>query len=237
MTADEVWQGIVFWHRYYYLELKAYGYKYEKVVHAFSELSDLEKIENPSEQQLLFYRNLFKNRIYNINDLTKIDDLLAAKVIPSLQYAVEQLKPIIKNAKIKIPGKLTILTTYGDGGAYNYADNEIYLEMTNRPRDRILGTVLHEFIHLLIEVPIIQKYNVPQDLKERIVDIICLEYFDRPVQAMFENSFANKYITRNSIENDLPGAVKQMMNDYVIFKKKQQEPSKKSVTVGQMAQT
>lgn len=67
---------------------------------------------------------------------------------------------------------------------------------------------------MIIEEPIIRKYNVPQDLKERIVDIICFEYFGKPVQETFKKSLANKYITRETIENNLIGAVQKMMNDF-----------------------
>ncbi len=74
--------------------------------------------------------------------------------------------------------------------------------------------MLHEFVHILIEEQIISKYNVPQDLKERIIDIIGLELFNKPVQPMFEKSFANAYITTNTIKTDLSGAVAKMMKDY-----------------------
>ena len=55
---------------------------------------------------------------------------------------------------------------------------------------------------------------MPGDLKERIVDIIGLELFNKPVQQMFEKSFANAYITPDVIKTDLPSAVAKMMADY-----------------------
>lgn len=73
----------------------------------------------------------------------------------------------------------------------------------------------------MIENPIIKKYNVPQDLKERIVDLICYEFIQKPVQKMFVNSFANKYITSETIKTDLPGAVQKMMADYILLQQKQ----------------
>jgi hypothetical protein len=94
--------------------------------------------------------------------------------------------------------------------------------------ENIAELLAHEFIHILIENPIINKYNVPHDLKERIVDIIGFEYFGIPVQQMFKKSFANEYITKQAIENDLSGAVKQMMIDYTILKAKQKELIEKS---------
>ena len=65
------------------------------------------------------------------------------------------------------------------------------------------------------------KYNVPQDLKERIVDLICLETIGRPVQERFKDSFANTYITPGAIQGDLESAVKKMMADYTALKQAQ----------------
>ena len=70
------------------------------------------------------------------------------------------------------------------------------------------------------------KYNVPQDLKERIVDLICLETIGRPVQERFKDSFANAYITPEAIRADLAGAVKKMMTDYNIIQQQQNTPDR-----------
>ena len=87
----------------------------------------------------------------------------------------------------------------------------------------MLETMLHEFIHLVIERPIIKKYKVPQDLKERIVDIIGYELFDKiSIQERFANSFANAYINAETIKSDLPGAVVKMMADYTAMQQKQE---------------
>ncbi|MCL2673640.1 MAG: hypothetical protein FWF01_04585 [Alphaproteobacteria bacterium] len=109
---------------------------------------------------------------------------------------------------------MEILTAYGAGGSYNHEKSRIILRVSELSAEYAVGILQHEFIHLLIEEPIVQKYNIPQDLKERIVDIIGFEYFDIPVQKSFENSFANKYITKEAIETDLPDTVEKMMDDY-----------------------
>ena len=62
---------------------------------------------------------------------------------------------------------------------------------------------------------------MPQNLKERIVDLICYEFIKKPVQPMFEKSFANVYITPDAIKTDLPGAVQKMMADYILLQQKQ----------------
>jgi hypothetical protein len=81
---------------------------------------------------------------------------------------------------------------------------------------------LHEFVHILIEEQIIRKYNVPQDLKESIVEIIGFELFDKKQNLKdFSNRFAKSYITPEAIRNDLAGAVKKMMADYTALKQAQ----------------
>jgi hypothetical protein len=72
----------------------------------------------------------------------------------------------------------------------------------------------------LIEEPIIIKHNVPQNLKENIVDIICLELFGHESRNYFDRSFANTYITPDAIRTDLVGAVKKMMADYTLMQQK-----------------
>ena len=123
-----------------------------------------------------------------------------------------------------MPKILTIECEYGRGAGYESGDNAtIMFRMSNDNRNDygIYLLLSHEFVHILIEEQIIQKYNVPQDLKERIVDIIGQELFKKPVQPMFENSFANAYITPEAIRTDLAGAVKKMMADYTALKQAQ----------------
>ena len=135
-----------------------------------------------------------------------------------------------KNGGIQFPQHVEILTTYGYGASYTSGDNpRIIFRMSRFSPDRIVGLLQHEFIHILIEQPIIEKYKVPQDLKERIVDIIGFEYFGIPVQKRFETSFANPYITKEGIENDLPGSVQRLMNDYTLFQAKMHQRFGKSL--------
>ncbi len=47
-----------------------------------------------------------------------------------------------------------------------------------------------------------------------------LDLFKKPVQRMFENSFANAYITPDVIKTNLPGAVAKMMKDYIAIQQK-----------------
>ncbi|MCR4917517.1 MAG: hypothetical protein K5912_01065 [Alphaproteobacteria bacterium] len=129
-----------------------------------------------------------------------------------LERAINKfLIPLLSSWNAVLPEKLEILCTFGKGAGYLRESDkkaEIRFRMLRYPDDKdvVLDTLFHEFVHLLIEKPIIQLYNVPQDLKERIVDLICYEFIQKPVQKMFENSFTNAYITPETIKTDLPGA-------------------------------
>ncbi len=85
------------------------------------------------------------------------------------------------------------LTLYGTGGSYDPEAGTILLYTTPRGEfkqyDNPANTILHEIVHIGIEASIIQKFEVPHPLKERIVDtfvsLTCGEYLpDYAIQEM-----------------------------------------------------
>lgn len=188
-------------------------------------MHDFIEIEYPTAEQIQYYHDVFVNDIYNMSDLSRFDSIIMNDVLPNFQRAVEkQIVPLLSAWNATIPKSLTIECMYGNGGSYGYGTNpRIVWRMSefNGNKYEILNLFLHEFVHILIEIPIIIQYNVPQDLKECIVDIICLELFGRKPQNKFDKSFANLYITPTAIKTDLAGAVKKMMADYTAIKQSQ----------------
>lgn len=220
LTADEAWQYVLYTHAQYHKYLKPFGYSYDMFIPHWSLFDEMFEIAQPlNPQQELLYRDKFLSK-YNEAHLHIQDEFLKSEALLALERAVDTLAPFAKKWGIKIPDDVTIKTTYGYGASYNPNGNNIILRVTRYPAERIVHTLRHELVHLIIEKPIIEKYNVPQDLKERIVDIICYEYFGTKPQDMFINSFANKYINRTTIESDLPGAVKKMMADFALVNQK-----------------
>lgn len=69
-----------------------------------------------------------------------------------------------------------ILTRYGGGGSYDSKNGEIIVNIESRPKDKIMGTITHEIIHIGIQ-HLINKYNVKHWYKERLVDLIGARYF------------------------------------------------------------
>nr|WP_299382371.1 hypothetical protein [Allomuricauda sp.] len=66
------------------------------------------------------------------------------------------------------------LTLYGPGGSYNPDEGSVLLFTTSEGKfknyQNPANTIIHELVHIGVEKPIIQKYQVPHTLKERIVD-------------------------------------------------------------------
>lgn len=74
---------------------------------------------------------------------------------------------IIIGKKVKRNYQL-ILTKYGVGGSYRLPNKIIY---NFAMKSSSINTIMHEIVHLIIE-PYIIKYDIGQNEKERIVDLI-----------------------------------------------------------------
>ena len=225
MNAEEAWQHTLRQCNMYQSKLKKFNYSpngFIPMLHPkMCEMFQQPKLSN---EQIQYYHDIFVNEIHNPKYLTKQDGNIK-KAIPIFKQTIEtRIKPLLGAWNATMPETLTILCTYGFGASYGTGKNAtIFLRISNTRREidiGVLSQMLHEFVHILIEEPIIAKYNVPQDLKERIVDIIGLDLFKKPVQRMFENSFANAYITPDVIKTNLPGAVAKMMKHYIAIQQK-----------------
>ena len=232
LSAEEAWDLILKNHYMYHNKLKHFNqYTYNFLIPDDKQMREMSEQQNLTPEQVKYYHDIFVNEIYNIADL-KAQDENIHKAIPHFQKAIEKhIEPLLHAWNAKLPDTLTILCTYGDGaGYYNEADDGIISLRLTKYKGNDYGIYLyliHEFVHILIEQQIIKKYNVPQDLKERIVDIICLELFKKPVHDDFINLFVDKYITPEAIKTDLPGAVQKMMADDILLQQKQNSAVRK----------
>lgn len=66
------------------------------------------------------------------------------------------------------------LTLYGPGGSYDPDEGTILIYTTPQGQykqyDNPANTIIHEIVHIGVEASIVQKYQVPHRLKERIID-------------------------------------------------------------------
>ena len=82
-----------------------------------------------------------------------------------------------------IPNELIItLTQYGVGGSY-FCPNKIITNISNNKDP--FKTVVHELIHLIIELPIIRKFNLTHWEKESLVDYKFMN--DKHLRKIFPN--------------------------------------------------
>ena len=217
MNAEEAWQYILRAYKRYQLKLKKFNYSPNGFIPNDIRMYEMFQITELSDEQIQHYHDIFINEIHNPMLLAKQDENIK-NAIPMFQQIIEnRIKPLLSAWNAKMPETLTILCTYGFGAGYGIGKNaKIILRVSNAKRIDfgICPLMLHEFVHILIEEQIIAKYDVPQDLKERIVDIIGLELFNKPVQKTFEKSFANAYITPEVIRTNLSDGVAKMMTDY-----------------------
>lgn len=69
-----------------------------------------------------------------------------------------------------------ILTRYGSGGSYDSKNGEVIANIEFLSKDKIMGTIAHEIIHIGIQ-HLIEKYNIKHWYKERLADLIGARYF------------------------------------------------------------
>ncbi|MBP5485533.1 MAG: hypothetical protein J6Y07_02395 [Alphaproteobacteria bacterium] len=229
LDAEESWDMISNNHTMYHTHLKQFYHKPDTFipVPGNKDMEEMFNKEQLTDKDIEHYRNIFMNELYDANALLRLDDVFQQYVIPTLEQKTnEYLVPLLSSWNTRLPEKLNILYSPDYSSYYNPETEEPALIVfgVNNPsfsaenpfddKEKIFSLVFHEFVHTLIEIPIIREYGVPQDLKERIVDLICYEFIQRPVREDFKDSFANAYITPEVIRTDLPTAVKKMMSDY-----------------------
>lgn len=113
------------------------------------------------------------------------------------------------------------LTLYGPGGSYNPDEGSILIFTTTQGQfknyDNPVNTIIHEITHIGIEEAIINKYNVPHTLKERIVDTFVFlnfnEYLpDYRIQDMGEKR-TDQYLKTKEDLKDLNRFVETIMDE------------------------
>ena len=93
---------------------------------------------------------------------------------PEIEKKLDALKTLVN---FDLRDRYTIkLTRYGTGGSYNVIKSLVILNIQRKSKAELLGTIIHEITHIGIE-DLIQKYNVKQWQKERIIDLITERLF------------------------------------------------------------
>ena len=107
----------------------------------------------------------------------------------------ELIDKFLKSVPYDVPDSLIVkLTRYGVGGSYWLPNNIIINVSCSSSAYRHFRTLMHEFVHLLIEKPVIQKNKLRHESKEALVDFIMTN--NQYLKKMFKNYKIQKPFAR-----------------------------------------
>lgn len=182
----------------------------DKIIDAYLD-SDKSKLLAMKDEFVQLYKD-------NESKLHQYDDVLKQSAEKLQEIESGDFAKIVAGWGCEFPENLTVRACLGIGRTYNTEPGfeKITIGTSDMSSAKlILEVIIHEFIHVMINNEIILKYNVPHHVKEHIVDFIGWEYFGVTKQMCYpEREFVEKYITRDTVENDLPGTVQKMMKVY-----------------------
>ncbi len=113
------------------------------------------------------------------------------------------------------------LTLYGPGGSFNPDEGSLLIYTTPsgdfKQYANPANTMIHEIVHIGMQASIVQTFNVPHPLKERIVDTFVFLNFKEAlptykIQNMGDHRIDPYLKTKNDLK-DLHTFVKEIMND------------------------
>lgn len=158
----------------------------ERVIHTANRINIFSergyKVEKLLSPKNIPYQDI---KLMTENEIRKLitEDYIAEDYDKNIKYIKDrwlQVEPKFKleieKMNIEIISEFDIIfTKYGITGSYE-SPNIIFVNITKFYNEGLLRIIIHELIHLLIS-PYILKYNIEHWSKERIVDLIFLDFF------------------------------------------------------------
>lgn len=221
-TQEESWNFIRSSYFSYHSNLKQFGYSYEQFIPRLQSINDFFKDESH------FYKmkkNEFLDsevadikadffRYYSVEHFKESLNFFNENVIPEIEKILPKLQKMQDNWGMHIPKELSISLTYGCGGSYwgDKRNPRVVLRSSElKLKQHMVSISIHEFVHICIEEDIIKKYNVPQDIKEQIVDVICVDYLKiQEHKQNFNTPGLSNFITAETVVEDLPKAIERL---------------------------
>ncbi|WP_299431365.1 hypothetical protein [uncultured Aquimarina sp.] len=175
-----------------------------------------EKLTNEDYNKL---KTFIRDSVYDVTDYQKGYEKIKNQ-LPLINNLVNEISELDYKWNFKEFSVYNInLTLYGPGGRYDSDEGSILIFTTSKGQfksyDNPANTIIHEIIHIGIESAIINKFQVPHPLKERIVDTFVLLNFkdDLPnyrIQNMGEYR-TDTYIKTKADLKSLYSIVKKIM--------------------------
>lgn len=186
-------------------------------------LEEKKYIEYNKRHFNLFVRELYPNCGY--------DDIANSLLenIAQLEQVLPKFKALNESWGFKLFDQYNInLDYFSSGGKYNSSDGSVKLGInTGQVNIQVaIFIAIHEMVHLGIEENIVQKYNLPQEEKERIVDNLCIYVTEgiincklrtdsnglpTPYQKVAECAFYMDDVVGKQPENNLDDAIKALI--------------------------
>lgn len=220
-SPEDAWDFIRFMYSHYHKDLKKFGYDYEQFIPDLKSVDDFFKDETYfkkmqqktfNENDIEFIKDDFMN-YYSLEHFTKAVNSFKELAIPKINEILPKLQIMQKNWGMFIPENLNVWFTYGNGGSYCADKNNpgIILRGSRFNLKNMEFVSTHEFVHICIEEDIIQKYKIPQDIKEQIVDVICVDYLGTQKHKQhFTTPNFSEFINTKSVVENLPEAVRKL---------------------------
>ncbi|MEM6297784.1 MAG: hypothetical protein AAF740_03745, partial [Bacteroidota bacterium] len=165
-------------------------------------------------------KKFIEDSVYNRSEYQKGYQKLM-KELNTMEKAINEVDTSDFNWSFKTFDTYTVnLTLYGPGGSYDPDAGSILLFTTPdggfKSYKNPVNTIIHEIVHIGIEKSIVQKYNAPHPMKERIVDhFVSLNFKEYlPDYQMQNMSYTqiDEYLKNKSDFRDLDQIVEKLVN-------------------------
>ncbi|HAG53537.1 MAG TPA: hypothetical protein DCL21_07105 [Alphaproteobacteria bacterium] len=229
-TPKEAWKFVMGMYFSYHNHLKKFGYSYKQFIPTLQSIDDFFKDESHFQKKKKneFYEADIadiKEDFFNYYSLEHFEESITffnENVIPKIDKVLPKLQKMQDNWGMYIPEEFNTWFTYGNGGSYSGDKNNpgVILRSTSLNLNNMAFVSIHELVHVCIQEDIIRKYDIPQDIKEQIVDVICVDYLKtQKHKQSFNTPGFSDFITAETVVEDLPSAVKQL-KEYLSSEKK-----------------
>jgi hypothetical protein len=200
---------------------RAHGYRVGLPQHpAF--VAAAEAGHEPAPEDWNRYRQLFVDEVYRASDYDAALASLAGA--PALaDAALRRLAPLHERWGFRVyPAYEVVLTLYGPGGSYDARTGTITLlprAKAGASDGTASQTVVHEIVHMGIEEAIVRRFGLPHEVKERLVDRICLSYLADVLPGYKAQPMGpialDAYVDAKAVL-DLPAAVQAYLREHPI---------------------
>lgn len=193
-------------------------------------LEEMKLSVQKGEKEDIFTQKFFKRvteEYYDEIFFKQVDTLINSK-IPCIARICADFSKLETNWGFKVLDTYELDLTYGGpGGSYNPYKGKVILRMPKHPSFQQIETknwerlIVHEMLHIGIEENIVKAFNLSQNEKERVVDLMTRYFTKDPYMQDRGDKLMDAFVTDEAIVRNLPQAVRNSrkfsaQNDLII---------------------